>query len=99
MLVLNGTAEYILDDGNKIKGCRYAFNMFSIKEYIDESIEEIAVFLSELGWNEIDIKQKKYTPNSSEITDKILKEAFEHALANDFAVVIYGDPIDETIKL
>jgi len=42
VLVLNGTAEYTLGDGNKVKGCRCAFNMFSIKENIEESIEEFA---------------------------------------------------------
>lgn len=99
MLVLNGTAEYTEDDGDKIKGERYAFNLFSTIEDIDEAIEDIALFLGELGWNEIDIKKRKVIPNDSEIIDKILREAFEHAKENMFSVVVYGEPVDEDLKL
>ena len=99
MLVLNGTAEYTEDDGDKIKGERYAFNLFSTIENIDEAIEEVAHLLGDLGWNEIDIKNQKNILNDSEIKDKILGEAFEHAKENRFSIVVYDEPVDEDISL
>ena len=99
MLVLNGTAEYTSDDGEKIKGRRYAFNMFSLLEDIDEAIEEIACFLGDLDWNEIDVKKTKLISNDSVIEDETLRKAFDYALENKFAVVTYGKPVDEVLKL
>jgi len=99
MLVLNGTAEYVENDGYKVKGERYAFNLFSMRENIDESIEDIALFMGDSGWNEIDIKKTKRVDNKQFIEDKIMKEAFEHALENEFSVIIYGEPINEKLKL
>ncbi len=99
MLVLNGTAEYTEDDGYKIKGKRYAFNMFSVAENIDESIEDIGIFLGDAGWNEIDIKKRKIIPNDSKIEDPILHEAFSYALKNKFSIIAYGEPVDEQLKL
>ena len=58
MLILNGSAEYQDDDGFKIKGERYAFNMFSIFENIEDDIGEIGKWLGENGWDEIDIKKE-----------------------------------------
>ena len=99
MLVLNGTAEYTDDDGYKIKGKRYAFNMCSLAEDIDESIEDIGNYLGDAGWNEIDIKKRKIVPNNSVIDDSIFREAFNYALKNKFSIIVYGEPIDEKIKL
>jgi len=98
MLVLNGTAEYTADDGERIKGRRYAFNMFSVLEDVGEAIEEIASFLGDLNWNEIDIKKTKLISNDSEIEDETLRDAFDYALENKFAVVTYSSPVDEILK-
>ena len=99
MLVLNGTAEYTEKTDRFENGKRYAFNMFSTDENLKEIIEDVAIYLGDLGWNEIDIKKTKNVPNDAQIKDPILKEAFEFALVNRFSVVSYQDPVDEYLKL
>jgi hypothetical protein len=99
MLVMNGTAEYTNDDGFKEKRRRYPFNMFSLNENIDSCIEEIANFLGDRGWNEINIKRKEFVSNEANIENDLLREAFEDAKKNKYSVVIYSEPVDEAMKL
>jgi len=99
MLVLNGTAEYVKDDGYHIQGARYAFNLFSTIEDIDNAIEDIGIFMGDSGWNEIDVKRTKLVLNEQEIEDEIMREAFNYALENEFSIIVYGDPVDEQLML
>jgi len=99
MLVLNGTAEYVEDDEYRIQGARYAFNLFSTIEDINKAIEDIGIFMGGSGWNEIDVKKTKLVSNEQEIDDQIMLEAFNHALKNKFSIIVYGDPVDEQLKL
>ena len=99
MIVLNGTAEYVEEDGGHIQGARYAFNLFSTVEDINEPIEDVGIFMGDLGWNEIDVKKTKLVSNEQFIEDKVMLEAFNYALENKFSIIVYGDPIDEQLKL
>ncbi|NTS77156.1 hypothetical protein HR060_09800 [Catenovulum sp. SM1970] len=100
MLAFNGTAEYTENDSDKFEnGKRYAFLMFSTDENLSEVIEDVANFLGDLGWNQIDIRRTKIVPNDAEIEDGVVKEAFEYARDNRFAVIRYPEAVDEIVNL
>ncbi|WP_334063659.1 hypothetical protein [Alteromonas genovensis] len=99
MLVLHGTAEFTEENGPFEKGKRYAFNMFSRDENLKEIIEDVALYLGDLGWNEIDVKKTGKVASDAELTKPLLQQAFNYAQENRFSVITYQDPVDEELKL
>ncbi len=98
-LLLHGTAEFTEENGRFEKGKRYAFNMFSRDENLKEIIEDVALYLGDLGWNEIDVKKTGKVASDAEITKPLLQQAFNYAKENRFSVITYQDPVDEELKL
>ena len=100
VLAFNGTAEYTENDSDEFEsGKRYAFLMFSTDENLSEVIEDVANFLGDLGWNQIDIRRTKDVSNETELEDGVVKEAFDFAKENRFAVILYPEPVDELVYL
>ncbi|MDM7861217.1 hypothetical protein QTP81_11490 [Alteromonas sp. ASW11-36] len=100
MLAFTGTAEYTEDDSTVFEnGKRYAFLMFSADEVLSDVIEDVAIFMGDLGWNQIDIRKTKLVSNEADMKDGVVKDAFLYAKDNRFALVRYPEAVEEEVDL
>jgi len=88
MLILNGSAEYMLTSGEHIKGDRHGFNMFVKNDHLDEQLGNIEVYLIARGWDNIEITDNGLIENIEGINHTVLIEAFKKAQKESLAVVV-----------
>ncbi|WP_085298122.1 hypothetical protein [Cognaticolwellia mytili] len=88
MLILNGSAECIAESNEQTLGNRYAFNMFSSNDNLDEQLAEIEQYLVSRGWDNIEITENGLIDNIEGIQHATLISAFKKAQSEGFSVVI-----------
>ncbi|MCP4321380.1 MAG: hypothetical protein GY787_05945 [Alteromonadales bacterium] len=88
MLILNGTAEYMLTSGEQIKGDRHGFNMFVKSDNLDEQLGDIEAYLIARGWDNIEITDNGLIENIEDINHAVLIEAFKKAQNEGLSVVV-----------
>lgn len=93
MLIINGSAEFMLDNGEKVKGSRYGINMFSNNNNLDEQLKGIENHLMARGWDNIEITDNGFIENIEDIEHDILMAAFKMAEKEGFSVVVNNIPL------
>ena len=97
MLVLHGTAEYRRETGNFEYGKRYAFNLFSVDDDFESIKYDVPIYMGDLGWNEIDVRQIKKFDSEGDFKSDNVKAAITYAKENRFSIISYHGAIDEEI--
>jgi hypothetical protein len=103
MLIISGSAQHTLDNStlnNRIfkKGDLHTFTLFSNNEDLESSLSSIESYLNKLGWDDITIEETQLIQDSAEFDHAVLKEGFEKANKEGFAVVINNDAVS-TIEM
>lgn len=93
MLVINGTAELMLDDSALTKGSRHEFNMFSKAAPFEEQLEKIEQYFVQRGWDNIEVLTNGIIDSPEDITHNVLLQAYEKADKEGFAVTINNQPL------
>jgi hypothetical protein len=88
MLILNGSAEYMLENGEHVKGNRHAFNMFVKHDDLNDKLVDIESYLVNRGWDNIEITDNGLIENIEGINHFVLIEAFKKAQTEGFSVVV-----------
>lgn len=99
MLVLHGTAEYRSETGNFEIGKRYAFNLFSNEDDFESIKSDVATYMGDLGWNEIDVRTVKKFSSEGDFKSENIREAISYAKENKFSIISYHGAIDEKTNL
>jgi len=93
MLVISGTAQYQLDEGQYSKGNWHTFTLFSVNENFDAILDDVEAHLNELGWDDIFIGQAELIADDTQLDHSILKQGFEKALSQGMSVVMNNEAI------
>ncbi len=93
MLIINGTAELMRNNGDLVKGTRHEFNMFSKEMPFEEQVAKIEKYLVNRGWDNIEIVSNGIIENVADITHKVLLQAYHKASNEGFAVTINNQPL------
>lgn len=96
MLILNGSAEYMLTDGEQKKGNRHGFNMFVKHDDLNEQLADIEKYLVDRGWDNITITDNGLIENIEDINHAVLIEAFKKAQSEGFSVVVNNNAMDNS---
>jgi len=88
MLVLNGSAEYMLTSGEKIKGNRHGFNIFVKHDDLNSQLKNIEKHLVAKGWDNIDITDNGLIKSIEGLNHSVLIEAFKKAQSEGLSVVV-----------
>ena len=94
MLIINGTAELMQDNKKLTKGTRHEFNMFSRDMPLEQQLDKIEKYLVDRGWDNIEVLDNGIITDASAITHTVLKQAFDKAIAEGFAVTINNEPLN-----
>ena len=94
MLIINGTAELMKDKGELSKGTRREFNMFSKQMPFEQQVEKIEAHLVNIGWDNIEVLGNGVIDNADNITHSVLKQAYDKAVNEGFAVTISNSPLN-----
>lgn len=94
MLIISGSAQYILDNNSLYnKGDLHTITLFSNNEDFDNSLPEIETYLNNIGWDDIVIEETQLIQESAELDHNVLKEGFEKATVEGYALVINNQPV------
>jgi hypothetical protein len=93
MLILNGSAEFMLTDGEQIKGNRHGFNMFVKSDDLNTQLVDIEKYLVDRGWDNIEITDNGLIENIEDINHSVLIEAFKKAQTEGLSVVVNNNSI------
>lgn len=88
MLILNGSAEYMLTNGEQTKGNRHGFNMFVKNDDLNTQLVDIEKYLVNKGWDNIEITENGLIENIEDINHSVLIEAFKKAQTEGLSVVV-----------
>jgi hypothetical protein len=88
MLIINGTAQLMHDNKEFTKGTRHEFNMFSREMPFEQQLTQIEKHLVDRGWDNIEVVSNGVINNAEEITHDVLKQAFNKATIEGFAVTV-----------
>jgi len=94
MLILNGSAEYMLTEGEQVKGNRHGFNMFVKHDDLNKQLADIEKYLVDRGWDNIEITDNGLIENIEGINHAVLIEAFKKAQSEGLSVVINNNAMD-----
>jgi hypothetical protein len=92
MLIINGTAEFMLENGAQTKGDKHGFNMFSNNDNLQEQLIDIESYLVARGWDNIEIINNGIIGSISEIKHDILLQAFNKAQDEGISAVVHNTP-------
>jgi hypothetical protein len=95
MLILNGSAEYMLTSGAPKKGNRHGFNMFVKSDDFNAQLANIEKYLVDRGWDNIEITDNGLIENIEGINHAVLIEAFKKAQSEGLSVVINNNAIEK----
>ena len=95
MLILNGSAEYMVINGEHNKGNRHAFNMFVKSDDFNAQLANIEKYLVDRGWDNIEITDNGLIENIEGINHAVLIEAFKKAQSEGLSVVINNNAIEK----
>jgi len=96
MLIINGTAELMLDKQDEqefIKGTRHEFNMFSREMPFEQQLTQIEEYLVARGWDNIEVLNNGIVVNAEDVTHSVLQQAYEKAEKEGFAVTVNNQPV------
>jgi len=93
MLILNGSAEFMLTSGEQIKGNRHGFNMFVKSDDLNTQLVDIEKYLVDRGWDNIEITDNGLIENIEDINHSVLIEAFKKAQNEGLSVVVNNNSI------
>jgi|TARA_B110000091_G_C13770638_1_gene456506 hypothetical protein len=93
MLIINGTATLMQDTEEFIKGTQHQFNMFSREMPFEQQLTKIEAYLVNRGWDNINVLSNGVINNAGEITHSVLKQAYQKAHDEGFAVTINNQPL------
>jgi len=93
MLILNGSAEYMLTSGEQVKGNRHGFNMFVKSDDLNTQLADIEKYLVTRGWDNIEITDNGLIENIEGINHSVLIEAFKKAQNEGLSVVVNNNSI------
>jgi hypothetical protein len=88
MLIINGTAELMKDNGSFQKGDRHEFNMFSVNMPLEDQLVQIEDYLVSRGWDNIEVADNGIVADPKSIEHGVLIAAYEKAKSEGFAVTI-----------
>jgi hypothetical protein len=88
MLIINGTAQLMIDNGSFNKGDRYEFNMFSLNMPLEDQLLQIEDYLVTRGWDNIEVTNNGIIEDPSHIEHAVLTAAYEKAKSEGYAVTI-----------
>ena len=88
MLIINGTAELMKDNGSFQKGDRYEFNMFSVNMPLEDQLVQIEDYLVTRGWDNIEVADNGIVADPKAIEHGVLLAAYKKAKSEGFAVTI-----------
>ena len=94
MLILNGSAEYMLTSGEQIKGNRHGFNMFVKHDELNTQLADIEKYLVDRGWDNIEITDNGLIENIEDINHSVLIEAFKKAQTEGLSVVVNNNAME-----
>ena len=94
MLILNGSAQYMLTSGEQVKGNRHGFNMFVRHDELTPQLPEIEQYLITRGWDNIEITENGLVENIEGINHSVLIEAFKKAQNEGLSVVVNNTAIN-----
>ena len=93
MLIINGTAELMRDNNELTSGTRHEFNMFSKEMPFEQQLTQIEEYLMSRGWDNIEILSNGIVSDVKDITHNILKQAYDKAENEGFAVTVNNQPM------
>jgi len=93
MLILNGSAEYMIINSEHKQGDRHAFNMFVKSDDLNAQLADIEKYLVDRGWDNIEITENGLVENIEGINHAVLIEAFKKAQSEGLSVVINNNAI------
>jgi hypothetical protein len=93
MLIINGTAELMHDNEEFTKGTRHEFNMFSRDMPFEQQITQIEEYLVNRGLDNIEVLNNGIIHNTEEITHDVLRQAYQKAKEEGFAVTLNNQPL------
>ena len=93
MLILNGSAEYMLSNDDRVKGNRHGFNMFVKNDELTAQLPQIEEYLVKRGWDNIEITDNGLVENIEGINHSVLIDAFKKAQSEGLSVVVQNSPI------
>jgi len=93
MLIINGTAEIMLDSEGFTKNSRHEFNMFSREMPFEQQVNQIEEYLVSRGWDNIDIVSNGVINSTENMTHNVLQQAYEKANKEGFAVTVNNQPL------
>ena len=96
MLILNGSAEYMLTNNEHVQGNRYGFNIFVKKDDLNSQLADIEKYLVDRGWDNIEITENGLIENIEGINHAILIEAFKKAQSEGLSVVVNNNAIESS---
>ncbi len=96
MLILNGSAEYMLETGGQTMGEIHGFNMFVKDDDLNSALGNIEKYLVDRGWDNIEITDNGLIENIEGIQHSVLIEAFKKAQNEGFAVVINNNAMQNS---
>ena len=97
MLILNGSAEYMLTDGQQVQGNRHGFNMFVKHDDLTAQLANIEKYLVDRGWDNIEITDNGLIENIEGISHSVLIDAFKKAQNEGLSVVVNNHAITNNV--
>jgi hypothetical protein len=92
MLIINGSAEFMLNNGERTQGDIHDFNLFAKGENLEEQLTHIEKYLTSRGWDNIELTDNGIIDDVSAIKHNVLMEAFNKAKKEGLAVVVNNTP-------
>ena len=99
MLILNGSAEYMLTSGKQVKGNRHGFNMFVKHDELTTQLQDIEKYLIARGWDNIEITENGLIENIEGINHAVLIEAFKKAQNEGLSVVVNNAAMNTAVAM
>ncbi len=93
MLIISGTAQSTVDSDQYHKDDKHLITLFSQDENFEDQLDNIETYLNDLGWDNIVIEQTEVIDNSDVFDHQVLKDAYEKANQQKFAVVVNNVPL------
>ncbi len=93
MLIISGTAQFTLENGNYSKDDVHIFNLFSLDEDLENNLNSIETYLNNLGWDNIFVEETQIINDKSELDHKVLLGGYDKAMDKGYAVVINNLPV------
>jgi len=92
MLIINGTAEFMLKDGERTQGDIHGFNLFANSDNLEDKLNDIEQYLVSRGWDNIELTDNGIIDDVTAIKHNVLMEAFNKAKEEGLAVVVNNTP-------